>query len=102
MEIHKPLIDIKSSSPRPKKPKFPLFTSPNNTIAPYILLKLLLKMRDRLSPEAMENFTQTYIEMVETHYPRLKHTVSAALKDSDIRKLYKDLTTEKEDAEGVV
>ena len=66
------------------------FLSNSNIIAIYTILSILLKMRDQLGLEAMLEYVQNYLRILETHNPRFKMAVSKAITLINVEKVYKD------------
>lgn len=71
-------------------PKSPLFSllSPNNIIAIFTTLTILLKMKKQLGLEAMIEYMEFYILTIEKHNPRFKGAVEQALSMISVNRIY--------------
>ena len=74
----------------PQRPPLP-FLTPENTIAIFTTLSILLKMRERLGLEAMMEYMEFYILTIEKYNPRFKGAVEQALALMDVEKIYGSL-----------
>ncbi len=74
-----------------------IFTAPNNSIAIYTVLSILLKMKEHLGLEAMLEYVRNYLKIINDHNPELKPAVTRALNLMNIEKIYKDAMKCKED-----
>ena len=72
----------------PQKP--PPFLTPDNTIAIYTILSIMLKMKNFLGIEAMLEYVENYLSMIEKNNPQFKEAVKEALDLLSVEKLYKD------------
>ena len=67
-----------------------IFTSPRNSISIYTVLSILLRMKDQLGLEAMLEYVQNYLKIINDHNPELKPAVERALNLMSVEKIYKD------------
>ena len=72
----------------PQKPP-PLFT-PDNTVAIYTVLSIMMKMKNNLGMEAMLEYVAKYLSIIERNNPHFKDAVKDALDLLSVEKLYKD------------
>jgi len=73
-----------------KKKDLNILFSAENTIAIYTVLRTLIKMKGVLGLEAMLEYIQKYLSMIESVNPELKCAVSKALDYIDVRKIYRN------------
>ena len=66
------------------------FSNPSQSVAVYTVLCILRSMRNDLCLEAMVDYMEQYLKVIERHNPRLKRAVSIAMLRVDIEKIYKD------------
>jgi len=71
----------------PKRPALP-FLTPENTIAIFTTLSILLKMKNQLGLEAMMEYMEFYLLTIEKHNPRFKGAVDQALALMSVQKMY--------------
>lgn len=71
----------------PQRQSLP-FLTPENTIAIFTTLTILLKMRDHLGLEAMLEYMEFYILTIERHNPRFKGAVEQALSRMNVQKMH--------------
>lgn len=69
----------------------PSFLKEHGTVF-YIILKVLLGMKQRLGMEAMLEYMALYTQAVEKHNPILKESVEEALSLISVEKLYREAT----------
>ena len=86
MKVNEPFESNKSSFPS----KFKSIFTPQNTIAIYTVLTTLLVMRKRQGLEAMLEYIEKYLSVVDQGAPKLKHAVMRALNMMNVDKIYKD------------
>ena len=67
-----------------------LFQSNNSEVAVYTVLKMLHQMKATLSLEAMLEYMQAYLEVIEIHDPQLKEAVKSTLEIIDIEVVYRN------------
>lgn len=80
---------ISEKSPQHSENKFPHTVAKiNESIAVYTILSILVKMRYELGLEAMTEYLDHYLLVIEKHNPKLKYAVSRALQMMSIRKIY--------------
>ena len=60
------------------------------SIPVYTVLKILQKIRHQLGLEAMLDYTNYYLKIVETHNPDVKKAVEDALSHVNVEKIYKE------------
>ena len=70
--------------------KSPPFLTPDNTIAIYTILSIMLKMKNFLGIEAMLEYAENYLSLIEKNNPQFKEAVTKALDLLSVEKLYKD------------
>lgn len=61
---------------------------PSNVIAVYTVLNVLLKMRKDLGLEAMMEYIDRYLGVMEMSNPDMKRAVNVALSLVDVREIY--------------
>lgn len=66
------------------------FLSPNNMIAIYTVLSILVKMERQLGLEAMLEYIRKYLETIDRQNPEFKSAVSRAIEMMSIEKIYKE------------
>lgn len=66
----------------------------NESIAVYTVLSILVKMRHQLGLEAMMEYLDHYLRVIEQHNPKLKYAVSRALQMMNIQKMYDQAVSE--------
>lgn len=71
-----------------------IFSHPANSVAIYTVLSVLLRMRERLGLEAMTEYIQFYLQIVEKNNPEIKMAVQKALTMVDVRRIYEDALNE--------
>lgn len=64
------------------------FTLPSHSIAVYTVLRVLCRMRARLGLEAMLEYLEKYVAMIEDHNPKLEGAVNEALAVISVEKMY--------------
>lgn len=62
--------------------------APNNTVAVYTVLTILIKMKNMLGLEAMVDYMAQYCSTIERNNPKMKIAVNEALSLISIEKLY--------------
>ncbi len=67
----------------PRKPRI------TDSIAVYTQLSILLKMRQELGLEAMLEYLDAYIRIIEQNNPELKRAVEKALALVSVRRMYR-------------
>lgn len=73
-----------------KAPKFHnILTTPENSIAIYTVLSILRKMKNELSLEAMIEYIDQYLLVVERHNPKVKQAVHKALSLMSVQEMYR-------------
>lgn len=78
----------KKNSPQyPQRQSLP-FLTPENTIAIFTTLSILIKMKDHLGLEAMLEYMQFYLTTIEQHNPRFKGAVEQALSLMNVEKIH--------------
>lgn len=83
MRTNEPFNFEFSKSPR-------MLKDPTNLIAVYTVLCVLRCMKTQLCLEAMLEYMEEYLEVIERHNPKLKRAVSKAMSKTSIEKIYKD------------
>ena len=78
--------------PYPPNPARPPFLSPDNIIAVYTTLVLLRRMRRQLGMEAMLEYMDAYLTMIEKTNPRLRKVVALILSSMNLDAMYKEAT----------
>lgn len=73
----------------PQKTFLPFYT-PHNTVAIYTVLTILLKMRDQIGLEAMLEYIEKYISIIDKKHSRLKFAVDEALLIVSVNKIYRE------------
>ncbi|MDP2654716.1 MAG: hypothetical protein Q8Q08_11895 [Candidatus Omnitrophota bacterium] len=84
-----------SSSKNPAK-LIPCF-SPDHTAAIYTVLCILLKMKRELGLEAMLEYQNKFLEIIEQSNPKFKAAVEQALSLMSVKKMYRDAMGERRD-----
>lgn len=81
----------------PPQTPTPLF-KPNSLVTVYTVFRILTMMRRRLGLEAMLEYLERSIFLLERENPRIKSAVTQALTFMNVEKIYKDAvkTDEKE------
>ena len=76
----------------PKSPKkFPrMLYNPDNSAAVYTALCILQSMKTQLCLEAMFEYMDVYMTLVERHNPTLRDAVLMAISEVGIEKMYKE------------
>ena len=76
----------------PKSPRrFPLLlTDSAKTISVYTVLCILRSMKEQVCLEAMLEYVEAYLTMIERHNPRLRNAVLKVISAINIEKMYKD------------
>ena len=89
MDFNDQYRDKVNNIPRqyPHRPSL-LFLTPENTIAIFTTLTILLKMREQLGLEAMLEYMEFYILTIEEHNPRFKGAVARAIELMNVEKIY--------------
>ena len=75
------------------------FLTPENTIAIFTTLSILLKMREQLGLEAMLEYMEFYIFTIEKYNPRFKGAVEKALSIMSMQKLHSSMYPERPETE---
>ena len=70
--------------------------SPTNIIAIYTVLSILLKLRSHLGLEAMLEYIENYLRVLEANNPQMKYAVAKALEYIDVKKIYTEAFDENE------
>ena len=71
--------------------KFPrMLTDSTNSVAVYTVLCVLRCMKTQLCLEAMLEYMEEYLKIIEKHNPILKDAASRAMSRINIEKIYKD------------
>ncbi|MGE0267567.1 MAG: hypothetical protein AB7S78_03795 [Candidatus Omnitrophota bacterium] len=96
MEMNNEQFDHQAErSPKHSHHQFPHhITKINESIAVYTVLSILVKMRHQLGLEAMMEYLDHYLRVIEQHNPKLKYAVSRALTMMNIQKMYDQAVTE--------
>lgn len=82
--------EFKDLSPRQlSKSTTPLF-APQSTITIYTTLSILLVMKKNLGMEAMLEYMDQYLALIDKHNPKFKFAVRKALSYMNVEKMYKD------------
>ena len=68
----------------------PILAVPDNLIATYTVLNVLLKMRKTLGLEAMMDYIDKYLETIEGSNPEMKRAIALALTFVDVRDIYEE------------
>ncbi|MCR4337650.1 MAG: hypothetical protein NUV91_07600 [Candidatus Omnitrophica bacterium] len=96
-------MDCQKSIPNAKHPQknssLP-FLTPENTIAMYTILAILVRMKKQLGIEAMMEYMNSYLGTIEEYNPRLKEAIQEALSLINIEKMYCDAIPGKKDKTG--
>lgn len=71
------------------------FFSPDNMIAVYTVLRILLKMRQHFGLEAMLEYKEKYLESFESKNPEVKTAVTRAIVMMNIEKIYGEIIGKK-------
>jgi len=82
--------DSHKSGGEPMKRAPDIFSSPDNIIAIYTVLSVLLKMRSVLGLEAMIDYIEKYLRSIEVYNPEMRQAVNSALKLINVKKIYDD------------
>ena len=61
-----------------------------HSVATYTMLCVLKKMRDQMGLEAMIEYLEKYLCIIEEHNPQLKMAVKHALTLLNVEKIYKE------------
>ena len=80
------------SGKKNKKLSAPIF-APKNAVTIYTMLSILLTMKRTLGMEAMLEYMEQYITIIDKHNPEFKFAVIRALSCISMEKLYKDAMT---------
>ncbi len=67
-----------------------IFRSPENIFIIYTSISLILKMRQVLGLEAMLDYLEKYLAVIDAHNPELKPAVTKALEFINVTKVYHD------------
>ena len=70
-----------------------MLKSPNNTVAIYTVLTILVKMKNSLGLEAMLEYIGNYLSAIEKTQPDIKLAVAKALTLMSIEKIYREATS---------
>ena len=92
MDLHHPHEETPENSP--KRLQKGIF-SENSIIAIYTVLSILIKMQDELGLEAMLEYVNKYLRVIEKDNPQIKYAVSRALQLISLEKIYKETVYEK-------
>jgi len=76
--------------PRPTPPKSFSFFNPQNLIIIYTSFRILDTMRRQLGLEAMLEYIDKYLALIDKDNPPLQAAVSQALKLMKVERLYRD------------
>ncbi|MFA5060637.1 MAG: hypothetical protein WC676_08450 [Candidatus Omnitrophota bacterium] len=82
--------DNNPSAAKPQKASN-IFSSASNSIAIYTFLRLLFKMRSHLGLEAMLEYVEKYLSVIDKNNPEFKTAVGEAINLISIEKMYKDI-----------
>ena len=66
------------------------FTEKDNMISIYTAMRILRKMKGQLGLEAMQEYLDHYIRVVDKNNPKLSFAVTKALSYICVEKMYKD------------
>ena len=83
----------------PKPPESKISCLPQNSISTYTVLHVLIRMKRQLGIEAMIEYTEKYLEIVDQHNPRLKMAVKKALEMISVERIYEDAMANKREGE---
>ena len=72
----------------PAIPNF--FTEKDNMIAIYTAMRILRQMKRQLGLEAMQEYLENYLKVVDRNNPKLSFAVTKALSFMCVEKMYKD------------
>ena len=75
---------------RTSNPPDHIFKSPQNIIIIYTSLSLILKMRSVLGLEAMLEYLEKHLSLLEKYNPDLKGAVARALELINVKKIYNE------------
>lgn len=64
--------------------------NPNNLVTVYTISRILLTMRLKLGLEAMVEYLDRSVDLLERENPRLESAVTQALAIMNVEKIYKD------------
>ena len=82
--------EFKNNFEKSPKPVCKISFLPQNSIPTYTVLCVLGKMKHELGLEAMLEYTEKYLEIIDNHNPRLKAAVAKALSMMSVEKIYAD------------
>ena len=83
----------------PRRQSLP-FLTPENTIAIFTTLSILLKMKTQLGLEAMMEYMEFYVLTIEKHNPRFKGAVEKALSMMSMQKLHGSMYPERPETDN--
>jgi len=66
------------------------FTEKDNMIAIYTAMRILRQMKRQLGLEAMQEYLEHYLKVVDQNNPKLSFAVTKALSYMCVEKMYKD------------
>ena len=78
------------SRKNPKKLSATIF-APQNAVTIYTMFSILLSMKRTLGMEAMLEYMDQYVAIIDKHNPKFKFAVLQALSYMNIEKMYKDV-----------
>lgn len=67
----------------------------HNTVAVYIVLALVMRMKDTLGLEAMLEYIATYLRTIEKHNPLIQQAASLAISHINVENIYKEAISKK-------
>ncbi len=79
-----------SNAKIPHQPFPNIFTSSTNSIAIYTVLCILRRMKQEVGLEAMLEYLDKYLGVIEANNPQLKHAVAKALGMMSVEKMYRE------------
>lgn len=79
-----------SNAKIPRQPFPNIFTNSANSIAIYTVLCILRRMKREVGLEAMLEYLDKYLGIIETHNPQLKQAVAKALGMMSVEKMYRE------------
>ena len=86
MDMNKPTQFERSNSPQ----HFPQSAQTSNSVAVYTVLSILRKMKTELGFEAMLEYMDKYLLIIEQSNPPLRKAVEKALSIVKVEKIYED------------
>jgi len=69
-----------------------ILANSSSAIAIYTMLCVLGKMKRKIGLEAMLEFSQKYMDLIERRNPKIKHAIAKTLTSIDIEEIYKEST----------